>query len=180
MSAPMKTLPDLLRPGLRAVCVGVNPSPPSVAAGYYFASRTNRFWRALNAAQFTRSPLDPGPQAIETLFNEYGVGFTDIVKRPTPMAKDLRAADYREGAQILLDKLAQAAPGMVWFHGKLVVSNFRRYALHSNPDTDWGLQDWHIGQARVFVTPNPSAANAAFSLADLTTWYRRAATLLYK
>ncbi len=176
----MKTLPDFLRPGLQAVCVGVNPSPPSVAAGYYFASRTNRFWRALNAAEFTREPLEPGPAAIETLFNDYGVGFTDIVKRPTPMAKDLRAKDYREGALILLEKLASAAPAMVWFHGKLVVSNFRRYGLKIDPATDWGLQDWQIGRARVFVTPNPSAANAAFSLEDLTAWYRQAGKLLYK
>jgi len=34
-----------------------------------------------------------------------------------------------------------------------------------------------IGDSRVFVTPNPSPANAAFSLEDLTDWYARLARL---
>jgi len=39
------------------------------------------------------------------------------------------------------------------------------------------LQPERIGDARVFVTPNPSPANAAFSLAVLTDWYRKLAAL---
>lgn len=36
MDKRVETLEDLLRPGLRAVCVGINPAPVSVAAGHYF------------------------------------------------------------------------------------------------------------------------------------------------
>jgi hypothetical protein len=35
MGRKVKTLEDLLRPGLTAVCGGINPSPVSVAAGHY-------------------------------------------------------------------------------------------------------------------------------------------------
>ena len=36
MGEDVETLADLLRPGLNAVCVGINPSPVSVAAGHYY------------------------------------------------------------------------------------------------------------------------------------------------
>jgi TDG/mug DNA glycosylase family protein len=42
---PPATLPDLLRPGLRLVVVGINPSLYSVAVGHYYARPGNDFWR---------------------------------------------------------------------------------------------------------------------------------------
>ena len=40
-----ETLPEYLRPGLRAVFVGLNPSPVSVAAGHYYQGKLGRrFW----------------------------------------------------------------------------------------------------------------------------------------
>ena len=36
-----------------------------------------------------------------------------------------------------------------------------------------GLQTHVIGGSRVFVAPNPSPANAAFSLDTLVCWYRK-------
>lgn len=41
---PVEPLADLLRPGLRAVCVGINPSPVSVAAGHYYQGRLGRLF----------------------------------------------------------------------------------------------------------------------------------------
>ena len=41
------------------------------------------------------------------------------------------------------------------------------------PGIEWGEQPRRIGAARVFVTPNPSPANAAYSLDVLTDWYRQ-------
>jgi hypothetical protein len=39
MGEDTETLEDLLRPGLRAVAVGMNPSPKSVAAGHYYQGK---------------------------------------------------------------------------------------------------------------------------------------------
>lgn len=170
----MKTLPDYLRPGLRLLSVGLNPSPPSVAAGFYFANPRNRFWRALNASELLDTQVQPGTAAMQTLFERYATGFTDLVKRPTPGAAQLRAADYREGAERLYGLLVELQPAMAWFHGKVAFKQFARYAAAGEEDT-WGLQQWRIGATRCFVTPNPSPANAAYSLENLVAWYDRLA-----
>ena len=39
----MRTLPDLLEPGLTLVFVGLNPSEYSAREGHYFANPRNRF-----------------------------------------------------------------------------------------------------------------------------------------
>jgi G:T/U-mismatch repair DNA glycosylase len=38
-------------------------------------------------------------------------------------------------------------------------------------DIPWGLQKHMIGRSHVFVTPNPSSANAAYSIDDLVHLY---------
>ena len=171
----MKTLPDYLRPGLDIVSIGLNPSLPSVRAGYYFANPRNRFWRALNASGLLAGALQPGVAAMQILLEQYRIGFTDVVKRPTAGGSELRAADYREWAPLLKGKLNTCAPVIAWFHGKQAYANYLRYAEGVRPDINWGEQPGCIGTSRVFVTPNPSPANAVYSLADLTAWYRRLA-----
>ena len=113
----MKTLPDAVRGGLRALAVGINPSLPSVRAGFYFANPRNRFWPALNASRLVDAPLPPGPQAVEVLVERYGIGFTDVVKRPTAGSAELRAREYREGAVRLEALVLRHEPAVVWFQG---------------------------------------------------------------
>ena len=169
----MKTLPDYMRPGLVLVSVGLNPSLPSVREGFYFANPRNRFWQALNASGLLARPLEPGVAAMQLLLDEYAIGFTDVVKRPTAGGHALCAADYREWAPRLRDKLEHCAPRIAWFHGKQAWSSYLRHTGACRQTIDWGAQPFRIGGARVFVTPNPSPANAVYSLADLTDWYRR-------
>ena len=172
---PDDTLPDYLRPGLDIVSIGLNPSLPSVREGYYFANPRNRFWRALNASGLVPVELEPGVEAMNSLFRQHGIGFTDVVKRPTSGGGELRAADYREWAPVLKARLLDYAPGIAWFHGKLAYGNYLKYAEAMRPVIEWGEQQVTIGGCRVFVTPNPSPANAVFSLDDLVVWYRRLA-----
>ncbi len=167
----LKTLPDYLAPGLRLLCIGLNPSVPSVAAGFYFANPRNRFWPALNASRLLPEPIEPGPQAMDALFKYRAMGFTDLVKRPTRGCAELRAADYRVGAMRLLALLERYQPQCAWFHGKVAFKQFVRHTGGHGGGDDWGLQRLHIGSTQCFVTPNSSPANAAFSLADLVGWY---------
>ncbi len=44
---------DLLRPGLRLVFCGYNPSLRSGASGHHYAHPGNRFWRVLHEAGIT-------------------------------------------------------------------------------------------------------------------------------
>lgn len=168
------TLPDYLRPGLAIVSIGLNPSLPSVREGFYFANPRNRFWRALNGSALVPALLTPGIAATEYLFSECDIGFTDVVKRPTAGGAQLRAADYREWAPVLGDKLHEVSPLIAWFHGKLAFCNYLRYAEGLRPaEIGWGEQPFSIGDSRIFVTPNPSPANAVFTLEALVEWYRR-------
>lgn len=172
----MKTLPDYLAPGLRIISVGLNPSPNSVRCGYPYATPQNRFWRALNRSRLVAADYPPGIATMQRLLECERIGFTDVVKRPTPGAAGLRAADFRQWAPVTLAKLRQLAPRVVWFQGKISYRNFMRYAQGARPAAlAWGAQDCRCCGAAVFVTPNPSAANAAYSLDDIVGWMDRLA-----
>ena len=175
----MRTLPDAVRGGLRAIAVGINPSLPSVRAGYYFANPRNRFWRALNASRLVDTPLDPGSDAIAVLVERYGIGFTDIVKRPTAGIAELRAREYREGAARLEALLVRLTPNVVWFQG---AQAWRAFARHMGwaptGPVEWGPQQETIDHSRIFVTPNPSPANAAYTLPVLVQWFDALAAFL--
>ena len=165
----MKTLPDYLAPGLDVVFVGINPGAHSAEVGHYFATPANRFWPAVN-----RSGLFPEPLTAEDDHRvlEFGVGLTDVVKRPSNRASKLRAADYRQWAPVLRDKLERFAPSIVCFHGVTAYRNYLKYAEGVDARPDLGLQDRLLGASRIFVVPNPSPANAVYSVDDLTAWYR--------
>ena len=124
----METLPDYLRSGLNFISIGLNPSLVSVEAGFYFANPRNRFWKALNGSRLVNEALQPGAAAMQKLFDNYQIGFTDLVKRPTRMGKELKAADYREAAPVLREKLLAYKPGIAWFHGRETYRHYLKYA----------------------------------------------------
>ncbi len=88
------------------------------------------------------------------------------------MASGLTQEDFRRWVPVLQEKLERFQPLVVCFHG---FTGYRQYCkrVPSEPnDIRLGLQDRTIGRSRVIVAPNPSPANARFSLADLAMWYR--------
>ena len=168
----MNTLPDYLEEDLKFISIGLNPSPVSVEAGFYFANPRNRFWKALNRSRIVDEQLPPGEDSMQALFRKYQIGFTDLVKKPTRMGNELRVVDYREGAPLLKEKLREYHPVIAWFHGKLTYENYLKYAENKKIENfKWGKQKIAIGNTRIFVTPNPSPANAQYSLDDLIQYY---------
>ncbi len=170
------TLPDYLRPGLDVVFVGINPGAYSASVGKYFATPQNRFWSALNRSGIVEAGRDLGP-GDETWLNERGLGFTDVVKRASNSASKLRAADFRRWAPVAKDKLVEAAPLVVCFNGLTGFKWFMQYAENAPRQpkikAKLGQQPGLLGTSRVFVAPNPSPANAVYSLDDIAGWYRR-------
>ena len=120
-----ETLPDHLAPGLDIVLVGLNPSEYSVRQGHYFANPRNRLWTAFN-----RSGLVPRELSAETdgLVVKFGLGFTDVVKRPTPQGSGLTAADFRLWAPRLKEKLLEYRPRIVCFQGAMGYGQYLRHA----------------------------------------------------
>jgi TDG/mug DNA glycosylase family protein len=143
-----QTLPDILAPGLDLVFAGINPSIYSAERGHYFARPSNRFWACLNVSGIVPVLLGPGD---DQRLLEFGIGLTDIVKRPTHSSAELTPAEFAEGREVLRAKLLEAAPAAVCFVGKLAYQQFS--ARRSLP---FGLQPEQIGPATVWVMPSTS------------------------
>ena len=174
------TLPDYLRSGLDLVFVGINPGLYSVRKGHYFARKTSRFWPALSASKLSqqiRSDLRLQllqPEHDSELIR-FGIGLTDVVKRPSANAGELDAEEFAEWVPVLLRKLRRYAPRVACFHGLTGFRPFLRVALRSDRKPILGPQPEMIGKTRLYVVPNPSPANAHFTLADQISWYDRLA-----
>ncbi|MSO64924.1 MAG: hypothetical protein EXQ85_03830 [Alphaproteobacteria bacterium] len=116
---PTKTLQEFLRPGLRAVFVGINPSPVSVANGHYYQGTLGRrFWRRLPNYGIV-GPL-PESRQDEFAFG-LGFGFADLVRRPTASAKELSRHELATGARefvLRLEGIGGARPIVVFVFAK--------------------------------------------------------------
>jgi len=99
----VETLAELLRPGLRAVFVGLNPSPVSVAAGHYFQGPLGRrLWQRLEQSAIVRD-LPAGSEDDEAF--RQGIGFADVVRVPSSNAQKLTPAILRGAAPDLRQRL---------------------------------------------------------------------------
>jgi double-stranded uracil-DNA glycosylase len=180
----MPTLPDYLGSGLELVFVGINPGLYSARQGHYFARSTNRFWPAFTASKL--SVRVRGGLSVDVLRPEhdaalpgFGIGFTDVVKRASGNAAELDPSDFERWAPRLLQKLRRSAPRVACFHGLTAYRPFLALALGVDRRAlALGPQPEIVGATRLFVVPNPSPANAHFTLADQTTWYDRLADFL--
>lgn len=149
--------------------------------GHYFASPNSRFWPAFSASRLTapiRQALGVAalkPEHDATLL-DFGIGFTDVVKRPSSNASDLTERDVARWAPRCLERVRRYRPSVACFHGRTAWDHFQRGALDGpNPSFALGPQPEEpmLGATRCFVIPNPSGANAHYSLRDLTGWYDR-------
>src|SRR5438034_3671649 len=93
-----RRVPDVVRPGLRVLFCGINPSLYSGAVGHHFARPGNRFWPALHAAGFTDRLLSAFEER-ELLARGYGI--TNVVARATAGADELTATELAAGARSL-------------------------------------------------------------------------------
>ncbi len=181
---PFRTLPDYLRPGLELVFVGINPGLYSVQQGHYFARSTSRFWPAFSASKLSehvRQALGADTLCAEhdAELLHFGIGFTDVVKRPSANAADLRASDLEKWVPRLLKRLQRYPPRVACFHGLTAYRPFLHIALRcADRRPMLGQQPEVVGATRLYVVPNPSPANAYFTLTDQTAWYDRLADIL--
>ncbi|MDQ0394930.1 G/U mismatch-specific DNA glycosylase [Labrys monachus] len=158
-------LPDILAEHLAVVFCGINPGMTAAAAGHHFAGRSNRFWRVIRLAGFT--PEEILPENDRTIL-QHGYGLTTVVDRPTARADQLSAQDFIAAAAHFEQKIAHYAPRYVGFLGKAAYS-----VLSGQREIGWGPQPTAFGGAAVWVLPNPSGRNRAFSLDQLVGAYRQ-------
>jgi TDG/mug DNA glycosylase family protein len=159
IEAEGKTVPDVIAPGLRVLFCGINPGLYTAAVGHHFARPGNRFWPALHRSGFTEQLLSP---FAERELLELGIGVTNVVARATATAAELTRDDFIKGGRKLSAKVLRYRPRIVAVLG---VGAYRVAFAH--PRAVIGEQPEGIGEARIWVLPNPSGLNANYQLNDL-------------
>ena len=160
-----ESLPDIATRGLDVIFCGINPGLSAAASGHHFVGHSNRFWRVLHLAGFT--PHQLRAEEDRSILS-YGYGLTTVAGRPTAGAADLSAMEIAADAEAFRQRIASYAPGYVAFLGKMAYA-----ALSGTRDLAWGAQPGLLEGARVWVLPNPSGRNRAFSLNALVEAYRQ-------
>jgi TDG/mug DNA glycosylase family protein len=161
---------DLLRPGLKLVFCGYNPSLASGNSGHHYAHPGNRFWRVLHASGITTRLYKPEE---DELLLDLGIGFTNLCSRPTRRADELTREEIRVGAFTLQEKLEHFEPRALAYTGIGVYKWFR-----ATSKVDWGVQEAStvLGVADV-VVPSPSGLNR-MRFEELVDHYRVLVTFL--
>lgn len=121
----METLDDILAEDLEVLFCGYNPATYAVEHGHYYMRKANRFWEDLHEAGFTPRVLR-GPDE-DLLLPTFGLGLTDLVKRPSPNIDGLTEADFRAGAARLDALLARWRPRVLCFNGLGLLPRYTRY-----------------------------------------------------
>src|SRR5712692_9162872 len=113
----MRTLPDYLRRGMKLVIVGCNPGERSARLGHYYAGRGNVFWPLLYDSGVVPEPLE---YKDDKRMIEFGIGLTDLVKRPTRGIEEIERQEFAEGRILLALPLEDLAQSLIVLTGKIV------------------------------------------------------------
>lgn len=153
----LRTLADSVGPDMRVLLCGLNPSLHAADAGFGFAGPSNRFWPAALTAGLLTAERDPTHALLVDR-----VGMTDLVKRATPRANEIRAAEYRSGLQRLERLCTWLQPGVLCIVG---ITGWR--SASGDKHAELGVQPQTVGGCPVYVMPNPSGLNAHTNHDDL-------------
>jgi TDG/mug DNA glycosylase family protein len=154
---------------MKLVIVGFNPGENSARVGHYYAGRGNQFWELLYRAGVLPEPLEYND---DKRVIEFGIGLTDLVKRPTRGIEEIRREEWTEGRVLLAQKLSEFAPRVIAFNGKTAYEKF------SGRPCKLGLQKELLYGARVFVLPSTSGQNANISETQKLKYFKQLGALL--
>lgn len=150
-------LPDILKPGLKAVFCGTAAGTASAEARAYYAGPGNSFWETLHATGLTPARLLPAEYAR---LPEFGIGLTDICKISHGSDEEVGTSEFDVAR--LEAEISIAEPIRLAFNGK----NAARGALERG--VDYGVQPERIGGAEIWVLPSTSGSARRFW--DVEPW----------
>jgi len=155
----LQTLPDLLRPGLDLVFVGINPGEVSARRGHYYANPGNAFWRLLSASPLVSRAVAPEDDATLAYARPVRIGFTDIVKRVETDSSKVSGAEVHAAVEAFRARIAAVRPRAVCFTG---ARQFDDLFPGVRLPRRWGRQAVELEGAEVWVTPSTSGRAAAY------------------
>jgi mismatch-specific thymine-DNA glycosylase len=151
------------------ILVGANPGDRSARVGHYYAGRTNQFWPIMYESGVIPEPLS---YEDDRRMLEFGIGMTDLVKRPTRGIEEIHREEFAEGRVLLARKLEEFRPRVVAFNGKMVYEKF------AGRPCKLGLQKESLYGARVFVLPSTSGQNGGSDRGVKMRYFKKLAALL--
>jgi double-stranded uracil-DNA glycosylase len=166
ISTVLPPLRDRIQPGVRVLFVGINPGVRSSLTGHHFAGYSNRFWKLLYDARLVPEPII---FVDDDRLPTWGYGITNLIARPTAGIDTLRREEFAAGRARVVRKVRRYKPAVVALVG---VTVFRAMFTNHKGAVSLGLQLKRLNGAAVFVLPNPSGRNAAFSYAEMLAAFR--------
>ena len=163
------SVPDLVGPGLKLLFVGINPGLWTAATQTHFAHPGNRFYPALRLAGIVDreiSRADGMTDDDRAYLISRGIGNTNLVNRATARADELSPEELRAGRLRLESFVAEHRPAVVAIAG---ITAYR--TAFGRPKAKLGEQPEAIGDAQLWVVPNPSGLNAHATIATLAQAY---------
>lgn len=151
----VETLPDLLRPKLDLVFVGINPGERSAERGHYYGHPGNAFWRRLSSSPLVGRAVTCEDDA--SLLRE-GIGFTDVVKRVVTDSTQVTDDELLAAVAGFRERIASASARAVCF---TAVRPFEAVYPRAWRAHGWGRQAVPaLAGAEVWVMPSPSGRAA--------------------
>lgn len=111
--------------------IGINPGLFAAYKGHHYAGPGNHFWKCLYLSGLTQEQMSADE---DYKLMKFGIGFTNMVQRPTKGSVDLTRKEIKEGSRILLEKIQRYRPKIAVFNGKLIFEVFS------------GKKDFHFGR----------------------------------
>lgn len=167
------TVPDLVAEPTKLMFVGINPGLWSAATATHFARPGNRFYPALARAGITPHLVDARDgytPADKAMLLGRGISISNIVDRATARADELTGEELRAAVGTLMKRIAAAQPRVVAVLG---LTSYR--TAFERPRARAGRQPQGIGDAELWVLPNPSGLNAHETVATLASAYAEVA-----
>src|SRR6202167_3298623 len=165
----MRTLPDYLRKGMKMILIGANPGDRSARVGHYYAGRNNQFWPIMYESGVIPEPL--GYEDDRRML-EFGIGMTDLVKRPTRSFDEIERQEFAEGRVLLAQKLEELRPRVIAFNGKMTYEKF------TGRPCKLGLQKDKLYGAAVFVLPWTTGVNGGAEVGEKMRYMKKLAALV--
>jgi len=154
---------------MKMVLVGSNPGDRSARVGHYYAGRGNQFWPIMYESGVIPEPIG---YEDDRRIVEFGIGMTDLVKRPTKAMEEIERQEFAEGRVLLAQKLEELRPRVIAFNGKMVYEKF------AGRECKLGLQKELLYGAQVFVLPSTSGQNGGSEKAVKMRYFKKLALLL--
>ncbi len=150
----LEPLPDLLDYNLKLVFCGFNPGIKSAEVGHRYAHRSNDFWKFIYESGIVDEIL--APQEDETMRERFGIGFTELVMRPTKGIEEIPAIEMQQNVPRLIETINKYQPKVLCLVGRGIWDSIVKHSNFKQQKFTWGLQDQNLFQCKCFVVPSTS------------------------